>query len=559
MKKVFKFIIYSATVVLGLGLLLYFLSSPIINKLVSDKLAEKRIAGIYQIEFKNAYFNIFTMGINITGVSLKPDSSQKIQELYKFQKNIALVQIKRISLIQLDIVKFVKENKIQIKKIKFIKPSVELYKNKHYAGPPPKKQITSDYENQLKEIRLNEIIIKDLSFTFCLDEKKNTDLTINKVNLNLIEPVVDLSKMAKPYDAISFQDLKIELKDIAYEGPKSLYELKLESIQYDYKKNLITLYNISINPNLNKEKFAKKHVYQTDRFEASLSSISIKDFDMNRFVKKHIISISSVDLNKLELEVYRDKNHPFNKNKFPKLPQSALSSAKQKFEIGTINLEQSRVIYMEKAENAKKAGKLEFADMLVQISNFGNTATWQENKNLKVHLQTKIYGKGLLDVHLDFPLKSNTFYINGKMGKFKMTHLNAISVSNAGINIKDGLVNKMDFNASLSNHHSSGTLNLYYQDLEISILKKQKKSGLIKDSKLLNFIANKIYLPKQNPNKKGMMYHGQIYYERDINKGVLNYIWKSIFSGLKDTIMKGNKKNDANKAEKMKRKKRKRT
>jgi hypothetical protein len=557
MKKVLKYFTFLIFLLAILGAIIYFSSSPIISGIVSENLAKKRIAGIYKVEFKHAYFNIFQMGINITGVELKPDSSQEIKKLYKFQKYIAKVHIKRVELIQLDIIQLINDHKIKIEKIKLIKPSVDLYKNHHYVSSAPKQTVTHDTIGDYKEIHLNDIHIKGLSFTYFIYKDKKADLLIKNINIDLIEPIIDLSQTSSLYDAITIEDLNIELNDIVYKDPKDLYEFSIKNIQYLHQENSINISHLAVKPHLNKNKFAKKHAFQSDRFDATLISISIKDFDVEKYIKKQIIAISSVDISGLDLEVYRDKNYPINKGKHPKLLQQALRASKQKFEIESINLQQSKVVYLEKAPNAKKTGKLELTNMQAQISHLGNTKSWQQKQALKVHLQAKIYKKANLTINLNLPLKSNTFYMSGQLGPMKMNSLNAISISNAGIKIKDGLIKKMDFKASLNSQSSSGSLNLYYQDLEISILKKQKKSGLIKDSKFLNFIANKVYLPTQNPNKRGLFYHGQISFKRDPNKGVLNYLWKSIFSGLKDTVLKGNKHTKENKAEKNKKKERK--
>jgi hypothetical protein len=52
---------------------------------------------------------------------------------------------------------------------------------------------------------------------------------------------------------------------------------------------------------------------------------------------------------------------------------------------------------------------------------------------------------------------------------------------------------------------------------------------------VLNFAAN-AYVSSDNPTKKGKFTTGIIYFERDKQKSILNFLWKSVFSGLKSTM-----------------------
>jgi len=539
MKKLLKFFLYLVLFVGILFAIVYFGSSPIIKNIVADKLKKQNIAGIYKASFKNAYFNIFAMGISITDFELKPDSSKSAKALYKYQKQLVHVYVKRLNINNIDIIKFIQEKKISIQRIVLRNPKVDLYKNHHFVKALNKKKPT--VVSDVKDVRLKDISIIGLSLNYYIDEDKKADLTIDRVDLRLEKPVIEISKISKPFDAISVDDIKLNIKNIKFNN-NQLYKLSLKSAEYQHKSNTIVLNKVLIKPRFNKTKFANKHKYQTDRFDIDISTINIKGFNIVRFIKEKVIALQEVNISGLNMEVYRDKNFPFNLNKFPKLPQRAIRDIKQKIEIETISLQSSSIVYLEKAVGAKKAGKVEFKKVRAKISNFGNTNSWKNNKRLLVDAQTKIFGKGLLSVNLDFPLNSNTFYLKGHLAQTPMTIFNAISAPNAGIKIRKGNIDKLDFSASLNNKNSLGKMSFYYHGLDISILKKTKKTGQIKDSKLFNFLANSVFLPKSNPNKKGKFYESTISFERDKNKGLFAYLWKSVFSGLKDTMIKKNKK-----------------
>jgi hypothetical protein len=72
-----------------------------------------------------------------------------------------------------------------------------------------------------------------------------------------------------------------------------------------------------------------------------------------------------------------------------------------------------------------------------------------------------------------------------------------------------------------------------YEDFKISIL-NQNNDGA-KRAKLASFWANKMVLNSKFPkgNKATPI---SIYYERDIQRSIINYWWKALFTGTKESL-----------------------
>lgn len=547
MKKLLKYFLYLILTLGAIFALVYFGSSPLLKKLVSQKLENERIAGVYQVSFENAYFNLFRMGVSITGVELKPDSSVEIQKLFPYQKQLVYLKIARLNIFDIDPIKYLQEEKIDVHSISIKDPLLHIYINKSYKKPKASLIEDSPFEIDLEELHLQEIIVSNMEFHFYNKFRKKADISVKEIDLKITKPKIDFNKIDDIWTAMDAKNIELELRKIRFYDAKSFYKTTLKSAKYHFKKNTITLKDLDYKPVYKKAKFAKKSKYQTDRMDISLAKIEIEGFDFLRFIEKKVIGISKVKLHGLKMEVYRDKNYPVNLSRFPKLPQQALRNLKQKLEIKEIKLKSSTVVYIEKAEGEEKAGKVEFKEVKASIKDFGNTWLYKEKKTMEVDAELNVYGKAKVKIELDFPLKYNTFYLKGEVGKAKMNIFNPISISNAGVKIRDGKIDKITFSANLNDTRSSGKMKLLYHDLDISILQKVEGSGLRKESKLLNFMANSFIIPEQNPNKRGKEYKATIEFTRNKNKGLLAYIWKSIFSGIKDTIQKKNKKRDKKK------------
>ncbi len=228
MKKLTKIVLY---LILIIGILfgtIYFGSSPIMKKIISEKIDGRKIGGIYKASFKNAYFNIFQMGINVYDFELKADSSAESKKLFKHHKHLAYIQIDRVNITEIDILALIKDKQIIVQKIVFKRPLIDLYKNLQFTKALEKDSI--DIESGLKEIQLKSIIIDNLLLNYFLDDDKKSDIQISELDLKLINPIIDLSKINEPLNAISIDDIKISLKNIKFEGTKELYNASLKTI-----------------------------------------------------------------------------------------------------------------------------------------------------------------------------------------------------------------------------------------------------------------------------------------------------------------------------------------
>jgi len=305
----------------------------------------------------------------------------------------------------------------------------------------------------------------------------------------------------------------------------------------------ITLEKLQIEPLLSKQEFAKKHPFQTDRFDGIIETIRVSSLDIDQFINKNLIAIEKILVSDLQMEIFRDKNQAFNFKNFPKFPQQSLKSLKQKIEIGEIEFSNTDIIYLEKPIDGTQIGRISITNIQAKVKNLGNSKEWQKSKTVNLTLEAKLYNKAPLFAQLNFPLRTNTFHFSGHLGKTKMNIFNHMSIANSGIKIKDGILKEMTFNIKADLNASRGRLKLIYQDLEISLLKESNQEGkrIIKERKFFNFLANKVILPTENPDEDGDLYYATIAFERNKNKGIFNYLWKSIFSGMKDTFSKGHK------------------
>jgi hypothetical protein len=79
-----------------------------------------------------------------------------------------------------------------------------------------------------------------------------------------------------------------------------------------------------------------------------------------------------------------------------------------------------------------------------------------------------------------------------------------------------------------------------YNDLAVGYKAAGKDAWSKIEQVAINELVN-LLLAENNPGENGKLKTGIIWFERDQTKGFLNYIWKSVLSGLKSSAGINNK------------------
>jgi hypothetical protein len=150
-----------------------------------------------------------------------------------------------------------------------------------------------------------------------------------------------------------------------------------------------------------------------------------------------------------------------------------------------------------------------------------------------------LMGKSLLQADLRAPLgnEHDTLFLNAKLNEFDMTEINPMISKLLPVTILQGIAPKTEIRFMNANGKiATGEMDLYYNNVKIRL--EETKPGWQEKWKknLLSFAANNILDFKSNPNYNGNFRTGIIWFERDQEKGVLNFLWKSSLSGIKSSF-----------------------
>jgi hypothetical protein len=279
--------------------------------------------------------------------------------------------------------------------------------------------------------------------------------------------------------------------------------------------------------------------YETDRIEAGFKNMYVHDFPAVDYIRSGNINSSYVKIGDLDVQVYRDKRKHFRHTIKPTF-QEIMYNYKAPLNIDSIGILQGKVVYTEMVDNAKAQGRISFSNIRASLYNVTNDSVYVEKE---AYFRLKAGGmfmdKSQIRILLKARLfdKQNTFTTNGSLSDLELKALNPMLENSAFIVATAGKIDTMNFNFVANNTKSTGKMKLQYHSLAVTVLNKEtgKSTGL--KQKLITFIANR-KLIDANPLPGEEVREGEIDHERDPERFLFNYVFKSILSGIRTTLIK---------------------
>ncbi|HEX7583319.1 MAG TPA: hypothetical protein VF373_01415 [Prolixibacteraceae bacterium] len=410
------------------------------------------------------------------------------------------------------------------------KPSFQLFNNKMDTVKfnPFKVNLYPHFES-FADVFISKILnVKDADIAVFKNGQKKFQ---EKMTFNLTNVRIDKNPSHGFLHAVDFSFLIPNLI-----RQEKLYHFTIGETSYSSKTNRFLVKNVRIIPNFSKENFQKQVGFQSDYFSGNIDSICIEQPNINRWFEKNELIGKYLTVNGLNMNIYRDKQLPFDENKRPKMFQDMIKSSKYKFALDSFRLENSNITYSEQPSSGDSEGKIEFTNISARLMPFTNIKTSKGViPDFKMAGTAAIMDSCHLKVNMNYEMNNpdNLFTIDGSLSPFNMHILNPVLEPLSLVSIRSGHVDSFQFDFAADKTSATGNLFFGYNNLRISVL--ETKKGNIRAAKFASFLANSLLLKTKNPRGKELLPE-VISFQRDQKRSILNYWWKSVFSGVRNTL-----------------------
>lgn len=317
---------------------------------------------------------------------------------------------------------------------------------------------------------------------------------------------------------------------------EQLYDFMIDEFNYSHTFHSAAFYNFKLIPMLPKYEFSRTRGKQIGRLLLYIPEIRLKGF----FSDSVTTEIDSLLIKEAELEVFRNKKLERDPNEPNKLLLNDLASKIPfPFRLKTLQVNNSTVIYAEHRPPSDTLANVSFNRLNGRVKNFSSAAHPKFHQDtLTLHAETCFMDTSRLTVDVQYPLfREDERHI-------LWAKLDSINPKAAGdmiryvgfVEINSGMVHELEAEIILTDSTSTGSVTVIYSNLDFSLVNKNNPDvNGIKES-VTNFITDNFIIQSENPAEDPRT--GEINFEREKEKSIFAYWWKSLLSGIKSSLKK---------------------
>ena len=541
--------VYVVGGLLILLIVLQFLISFFADDYAANKLKEqvhKSSGNVYTLTFVDLDLNVLTGSASLTNLHIAADStatgkhrsSKKPPSIF-FECDIGEVEVKGVNIIST-----LWGNRLSINSITITEPKLSGLRN---PGPDTTKSsqtfstidstIYAALPSRYQSLEIDEFAI--INGQGQLISTADTTASLKSLDLTLQHIQID-SASAQSGRAFITKDFSLEAQDFNIKLSDSLNIVAFNELSLSSEDQSLTLDSLEVIPRYGKLEFARKHGQKIDRIDLTIPTISVQQLNYGALIDSAKFRAAYLKVDRANIKDYLNRGIPGGPPTPKTLPFIKFRELNQPIKIDSLKIKDSFISYSEYVGDTPRAGTITFEQLNASFHNISNySEDIQQGITTTLDAQARVMGTGLLSTHFEFPMDTqNGFHkVKGTLGSMSITDFNPMLEHVAFVRADNGHLDKLEFDMTLNETESSGTLIMRYENFQISALDQQsiKQKGLLENIK--TFLANNI-LVKKNNNPEAGMQAGEISFKRIKHKSIFNYWWKSLLSGIKDSMKK---------------------
>lgn len=386
---------------------------------------------------------------------------------------------------------------------------------------PKPKQKQNTNSGILFPIKISTITLKNSSFV--LDQGGQQPLAFKdlQANLNTIEIT---EKQNKQGLSISVEKYAVTTKNFNYKT--KFYTIGVELLKLN--KNKIHVNNFSMIPTVSRNQFIKMIPTERDLYTLKAAQIT-GNGQFNLFSKNKSINSTSITIDKANANIFRSKI-PKDDNRVKPLYSEMLRKIKFPLFIGNLNITNSFLEYEEDTPKSDGPGKLTFSKFNLNAKNLNSGKTKGTSTAIPITINCHFFDYSPMHVqwNINTTNLNDEFTISGNITSLPAPRINQFVEPYLKIRT-NGLIKELRFNFHGNKKGLDGTMAMNYEDLKVSLLKKDGDKD-----KVLSGIANLFVKSNTHGNFENVVVDNV---PRDPARSFFNLFWKGIEEGLKKTLI----------------------
>lgn len=511
------------------------------------EIVQKATNGLYRIDFEQVSTNLITGNAYITKVKLIPDTNvyKRLLRQSEAPNNLYFIDLGKLSIKKFHPFKAYFARQLEIDLLLFDRPKITMMNKSlpfNENKPPQPEKSPYDYIKAIfSSLQVKTIDFKNASFKYVNHNGEKPDIdTISNISITLKDWLIDSLSATDKSRFYLLKDVYVYLNDYTYATPDSMYYIKMSQFEFTASTGRVNIKEFALQPRYTEQAFAKVNGYARDRYSLQLNHIDLLGINLPAYIKNREVWANEMDIANGSLSVFNDNSYPkLIKDKTGRFPHQLLQKINIPITLKKINLQNLDISYAEFDAKSRQRGRISFNRTSGTITNVTNQPKSKKiNPIIGANLETYLMGQGKLNVDFRFNLlkPKADFSYKGQLVNMDGRQLNYVTKPLALLQIKSCMVRKFAFDIQANEDLAKGTVDFVYNDLSLGLLKKHPGREKLVRLGILSLLANAMVIYSDNPTANGKYTVAPIYYKRKPTGSFFNFVWKTLFQGVKYSV-----------------------
>jgi len=517
---------------------------PLVTARIKETI-ETATDGLYSISFSRIEINPLTGNIILNDIRFRANlrEYQRLKQTGLNPTHIYDIAVKRVVLKKTNPIKVYLRKELHVEALVIERPSIKVYyqhPRNESAEPEDKRTTWQRLSKYLKSIEMEKIFLFNIDFKYIDGSLGRPEINgVKNLSIEITDLLIDSLSRNDRSRFYYTKDISVQVMGEEFLSPDNNYKVVFDELNISSSGKYADLKGFRLIPRFPEMPFVVDKKTKRGRFGLNAERILLKNIDFKKLTDRRQLRASALELKNASLDIFMNRMLPKKVyDRSSNFPALVLKRFRLNTIIDTIKLTGSSLTYSEYNPLTARKGRIFFNNMEGHILNFTNDSLrLEENDHAKAKFKGLLFGKAQFSMLFDFDLNSAdaAYRLSGTVSDLNVRNFNQLTRPLALLQINSGRVTKGDFNIEGNVRQASGTLRLKYTGLNIGILKIDSNK-MIRKQMLMSMVANNLLINEDNPLKGQALREGTISYTRPDSVAFLGMIWKSLYSGIKETI-----------------------
>lgn len=432
-----------------------------------------------------------------------------------------LLKSKSISVTGFSYAKYLFKKEIHLSGLRLERPEIVYYKD-HIR---PEETKTDSVKSRPISVFINHFYLDKAAVSIRENNKDSVRLSLNDLNLE----ISDLHISHKTFN----QKIPVEYRNVKADGNDLFVKANsydnLEVKKFSFENEDFIFNDLYYYTRYDKATLSRIIPTERDHYNIRLKTVGVSQFDVGFKDSLFFAKSKQITLQTPQVFIYRDKvvkDDPAVKPLYSSLVRNLPFS----LSVDSVQIQQAFIKYTERVREDNEGGSIIFDHFDAQIAHLGNSYPQPTPTTIKIKANFMENTPFTAAWQFDVQNQSDHFSFQANIGTLEAEKMNLFTEPNLRVRLT-GVTNKTYFTVDGNNDHSKTNLRINYNDFKVLFLNKENRQN-----KILSAIVN-IFVKKDSKNQDEIFKEGSGETERDKTKSVFNFLWISLESALKNTMI----------------------